>query len=81
MGGAADVWRGEVHLLLERHGQIEEQIRVVEAKLDALAKDDPAMALLATGFAYTTLTIFVVDQAVTPLAMSNDSLDVSDLAR
>jgi transposase len=46
--GPGEVWRGEVHLLLDRHRQVEEDIRRVEAKLDALAKDDPAMALLAT---------------------------------
>lgn len=45
---ASEVWRGEVAVLLERHRQLESQIRQVESKLDALAKSDPAMALLAT---------------------------------
>lgn len=42
------LWRGEVHLLLERHRQVDEQIRRVEARLDELAHDDPATRLLAT---------------------------------
>jgi transposase len=46
--GPTDLWRGEVHLLLERHLQMEVQIRRVEATLDQLAKADPAMALLST---------------------------------
>lgn len=46
--GPAELWRGEVQLLLERHRTVEEDIHRVEAKLDALAKADPAMALLAT---------------------------------
>ena len=43
-----EVWRGEVSVLLERHRQLEAQIRQVESKLDALAKSDPQMAILAT---------------------------------
>lgn len=43
-----ELWRGEVHLLLERHHALETDIVAVEATLDALGRDDPAMTLLAS---------------------------------
>ena len=43
-----EVWRGEVQVLLDRHRHLEHQIRQTEAKLDQLAKADPATALLGT---------------------------------
>lgn len=46
--GPTELWRGEVHLLLARHRDLERDLRGLETKLDELAKVDPAMALLAT---------------------------------
>ena len=45
---ADELWRGELHLLLERHRFLEEQVRTVEAKLDALAASDGRVALLTS---------------------------------
>jgi len=41
-----ELWRGEVHLLLERHRFLEAQVRVIEARLDELAAADERVALL-----------------------------------
>jgi transposase len=41
-----ELWRGELHLLLERYRFLDGQIRVVEAKLDDLATSDRRVALL-----------------------------------
>jgi transposase len=46
--GADELWRGELHLLLERHRFLEGQVREVEKKLDALAVADNRVSLLAT---------------------------------
>jgi transposase len=46
--GVDDLWRGELHLLLERHRFLEDQVGAVEAKLDALAASDPRVALLTS---------------------------------
>jgi transposase len=43
-----ELWRGELDLLLERHQQLEAQVRVVEGRLDELAAGDKAMSLLLT---------------------------------
>jgi transposase len=45
---AEDLWRGELHLLLERHRFLDGQVREVEARLDALAKSDTRVSLLET---------------------------------
>ena len=42
----AELWRGELHLLLERYRFLEGQIRVVEAKLDERGKSDSRVSLL-----------------------------------
>lgn len=44
--GPEDLWRGELHLLLERLRFLETQTRSVEATLDGIAKVDPRVALL-----------------------------------
>src|SRR5262245_14832382 len=46
--GPDELWRGELHLLLQRHQFLEGQICAVEAKLDALAAADRRVALLET---------------------------------
>jgi transposase len=43
-----DLWRGELHLLLERLRFLDAQTREVEATLDALAAGDHRVALLQT---------------------------------
>jgi len=43
-----ELWRGELHLLLERLHFLDAQSRVVEAKLDSLAKSDSRVSLLET---------------------------------
>src|SRR5262249_31760562 len=43
-----DLWRGELHLLLERFRFLDVQTRAVEARLDALAKNDRRVTLLQT---------------------------------
>jgi len=46
--GADDLWRGELHLLLERVRFLDIQTRAAEAKLDALAAGDSRVSLLTT---------------------------------
>lgn len=43
---ADELWRGELHLLLERLRFLDEQTRVVEARLDAIAASDSRVSLL-----------------------------------
>jgi len=43
-----ELWRGELHLLLERLRSHDVQARQVEAKLDALARSDSRVSLLET---------------------------------
>jgi transposase len=43
---AEELWRGELHLLLERHRFLDGQVREVEGRLDALAESDARVALL-----------------------------------
>jgi transposase len=43
-----DLWRGQLHLLLERLRFLDAQTDAVEARLDALAKNDRRVALLQT---------------------------------
>jgi transposase len=45
---ADELWRGELHLLLQRHRAAEAQIAATEDRLDALAAASPAVALLTT---------------------------------
>ena len=44
--GPDDLWRGELHLILERLRFLDTQTRTVEAKLDAIAKSDSRVSLL-----------------------------------
>ncbi len=44
----AELWRGELHLLLERLRFLDAQARAAEAKLDALAASDSRVSLLLT---------------------------------
>jgi transposase len=46
--GPDELWRGELHLLLDRHGGLEDQIGGVEAALGTLAAGSPAVALLTS---------------------------------
>jgi transposase len=46
--GPDDLWRGELHLLLERLRGLGEQTAAVEARLDALAAGDARVSLLRT---------------------------------
>lgn len=46
--GPDDLWRGELHLLLERLRGLGEQTAAAEARLDALAAGDARVALLLT---------------------------------
>jgi len=46
--GADELWRGELHLLLERLHFLDEQTRMVEAKLDAIAQSDNRVSLLTS---------------------------------
>jgi transposase len=46
--GGAELWRGELALLLARHRFLDEQIRAVEAALDGLAAASPSVRLLTT---------------------------------
>jgi transposase len=46
--GPDELWRGEVHLLLERHRFVEGQVRAVEARLDELAAADERVTLLSS---------------------------------
>jgi len=41
-----DLWRGELHTLLERLRFLDTQIRQIETRLDAIAKSDPRVTLL-----------------------------------
>ena len=41
-----DLWRGDLHIMLERLHALEEQIHMTERRLDAIAKKDPHVALL-----------------------------------
>jgi transposase len=43
---ADELWRGELHVLLQRLRDLDTHTRAVEARLDALAKSDPRVALL-----------------------------------
>jgi transposase len=45
---AAELWRGELALLLARHRFLEEQLRTAEAALDRLAAAHPGVRLLTT---------------------------------
>jgi transposase len=45
---AAELWRGELAVLLHRHRFLEDQLRSVEAALDALAAAHPGVRLLTT---------------------------------
>jgi transposase len=47
-GAGDELWRGELSLLLERLRFLEAQTRAVEAKLDALARGDNRVSLLAS---------------------------------
>jgi transposase len=44
----AELWRGELAVLLARHRFLEEQLRGVEARLDAVAAASPSVTLLTT---------------------------------
>jgi transposase len=44
--GPDDLWRGELHLILDRLRFLDGQVRTVEAKLDAIAKSDARVSLL-----------------------------------
>jgi transposase len=46
--GLNELWRGQLHLELRQLREIQEEITVVEEKLDALAAADPRVALLRT---------------------------------
>ncbi|HVK16336.1 MAG TPA: IS110 family transposase [Fimbriiglobus sp.] len=46
--GPEELWRGELHLLLDRLGFLEARTRGVEARLDAIAAGDSRVSLLAT---------------------------------
>jgi transposase len=41
-----DLWRGDLHITLERLRSLEDQIRSTERRLDVIAKKDPQVALL-----------------------------------
>jgi transposase len=41
-----ELWRGDLHIMLERLRALEEQIHSTERRLDAIAKKDPRVALL-----------------------------------
>jgi transposase len=45
---AIELWRGELHLLIERYRSVVEQITEMERKLDALGAKDEATVLLET---------------------------------
>jgi len=55
-----DLWRGELHLLLERLRFLDAQTREVEAKLDAMAASDSRVSLLETAPGVGTRTAEVV---------------------
>jgi transposase len=57
-----DLWRGELHLLLERYQFLDGQIRAVEQKLNALAAHDSRVSLLETvpGLGVRTAEVIVV---------------------
>jgi len=44
--GPDELWRGELHLLLERHRFLDTRVRAVEARLDVIAASDTRMSLL-----------------------------------
>ncbi len=46
--GLNELWRGQLHLELRQLREVQEEIRVVEEKLDAIAASDPRIALLRT---------------------------------
>jgi transposase len=46
--GPDQLWRGELMIMLERYRFLEEQIRGIESRLDAIAKCDPRIALLVS---------------------------------
>jgi transposase len=43
-----ELWRGELHLLLERLCFLDTQVREAEARLDAIARSDPRVSVLET---------------------------------
>jgi transposase len=45
---ADDLWRGRLHVELTLMAAVDAQLKVLDAKLDALAADDPRVALLQT---------------------------------
>ena len=46
--GVNELWRGQLHIELRQLREIQQEIALVEAKLDALARSDPRVALLRT---------------------------------
>lgn len=46
--GVNELWRGQLHLELRQLREIQQEIALVEAKLDALARSEPRVALLRT---------------------------------
>jgi transposase len=60
--GPDELWRGELHLLLERLDFLDEQTRAVEAQLDARAAGDDRVSLLETvpGVGTRTAEVIVV---------------------
>ena len=46
--GRNELWRGQLHLELRQLREIQEEIKLVEEKLDTLAASDPRIALLRT---------------------------------
>ncbi len=46
--GLNELWRGQLHIELRQLRAVQEEITVVEEKLDAIAAADPRVALLRT---------------------------------
>jgi transposase len=46
--GMNELWRGQLHIELRQLREVQEQIELAEEKLDAIAKEDPRIALLRT---------------------------------
>ena len=46
--GMNEMWRGQLHIELQQFHQVQEQIALVEEKLDSIAATDPRIALLRT---------------------------------
>ena len=60
--GPDELWRGELHLLLDRRRGLDDQTRLVEATLDALAASDSRVSLAASvpGVGTRTAEVIVV---------------------